>query len=149
MQAESTTLETIVPPLAPARAATEVRERHPAGLAVLFATEMWERFSYYSMLAMFTLYLQDPVQGFGWGRDRATRAYALYLACVYLSPLVGGFLADRKLGYRRAVILGGLFFLAGHLLLAVHSATVMIVALACLVVGNGFFKPNVSAMVGR
>ncbi|MEP7009470.1 MAG: peptide MFS transporter [Acidobacteriota bacterium] len=149
MPAEITTLETIVPPRVQSHAATEARERHPVGLAVLFATEMWERFSYYSMLAMFTLYLQDPVQGFGWARDRATRAYALYLACVYLSPLVGGFLADRKLGYRRAVALGGVFFLAGHLLLAVHSATVMIVALACLVIGNGFFKPNVSAMVGR
>jgi POT family proton-dependent oligopeptide transporter len=149
MQAESPALEVLSPPLVAASVDSSVRERHPPGLAVLFATEMWERFSYYSMLAMFTLYLQDPVQGFGWARDRATRAYALYLACVYLSPLVGGYLADRKLGYRRAVALGGVFFLAGHLLLAVHSATVMIVALTCLVIGNGFFKPNVSAMVGR
>ena len=149
MLAKGSTVAAISPPFALDEGRAIEREGHPPGLAVLFATEMWERFSYYSMLAMFTLYLQDPVQGFGWATDRATRAYALYLACVYLSPLAGGFIADRKLGYRRAVALGGVFFLAGHLLLAVRSETVMIVALGCLVVGNGFFKPNVSAMVGR
>jgi POT family proton-dependent oligopeptide transporter len=124
-------------------------DRHPPGLYVLAATEMWERFSFYSMLAMFTLYLQDRTQGFGWTPAHATRVYGLYLACVYFSPLAGGLLADRKLGYRRAVALGGVFFMAGHLLLAFRSAAVMLAALACLVVGNGLFKPNVSAMVGR
>ncbi len=130
-------------------AAAARHERHPPGLYVLAATEMWERFSFYSMLAMFTLYLQDRTQGFGWTAAQATRLYGLYLACVYFSPLAGGYLADRKLGYRRAVGLGGIFFMAGHLLLAVRSAGVMVAALACLVVGNGLFKPNVSAMVGR
>jgi POT family proton-dependent oligopeptide transporter len=110
---------------------------------------MWERFSFYSMLAMFTLYLQDPRQGFGWSTARATRLYALYLAFVYFSPLVGGWVADRKLGYRRAVATGGLFFMAGHLLLAFRSVPAVYAALACLVTGNGFFKPNVSAMVGK
>jgi len=124
-------------------------DRHPPGLYVLAATEMWERFSFYSMLAMFTLYLQDRDQGFGWTVAQATRVYSLYLACVYFSPLAGGLLADRKLGYRRAVALGGVFFMAGHLLLACRSPAVMTAALACLVVGNGLFKPNVSAMVGR
>ncbi len=124
-------------------------DKHPRGLYVLFATEMWERFSFYTMLAMFTLYLQDATQGFGWVRDRATGLYANYLALVYLSPLFGGWIADKKLGYRRAVMIGGMFFMAGHLLLAVKSIPVMYTALACLVIGNGFFKPNVSTMVGN
>src|SRR3954469_12391292 len=94
---------------------------HPKGLYVLFATEMWERFSFYSMLALFTLYLRDPAEGFGWTAAQATSLYANYLMFVYASPLVGGFLADRILGYRRAVMIGGLFFMAGHGLLALHS----------------------------
>ena len=122
---------------------------HPRGLYVLFATEMWERFSFYSMLALFTLYLRDPSQGFGWTASQATSLYANYLMFVYASPLIGGFLADRILGYRRAVMIGGVFFMAGHGLLALHSLSAVYAALACLVVGNGFFKPNVSTMVGN
>jgi POT family proton-dependent oligopeptide transporter len=122
---------------------------HPRGLYVLFATEMWERFSFYSMLAMFTLYMRNPEQGFNWSAAEATRLYSNYLMFVYASPLVGGFLADRKLGYRRAVMLGGLFFMAGHLLLSFRSLPIVYAALACLVIGNGFFKPNVSTMVGN
>ena len=122
---------------------------HPKGLYVLFATEMWERFSFYSMLALFTLYLQDTTDGFGWARNDATRLYALYLAAVYFSPLVGGIIADMKLGYRRSVLIGGFFFMAGHLLLSFPIVWVMYLALVCLVIGNGFFKPNVSAMVGK
>ena len=124
-------------------------EHHPKGLYVLFATEMWERFSFYSMLAMFTLYLQDPAQGFGWTKAQATTLYSNYLMFVYASPLVGGFLANRKLGFRRAVMLGGIFFIAGHLLLSFRSLEIVYVALTCLVIGNGFFKPNISAMVGN
>jgi len=125
-------------------------EKHPKGLFVLFATEMWERFSFYTMLAMFTLYLRDTTgQGFGWTADRATGLYANYLMFVYASPLIGGWIADRGLGYRRAVMIGGLFFMAGHLLLSFRSEAIVYLALTCLVVGNGFFKPNVSAMVGN
>jgi POT family proton-dependent oligopeptide transporter len=124
-------------------------ECHPKGLYVLFATEMWERFSFYSMLAMFTLYLQDPVQGFGWTKHEATTLYSNYLMFVYASPLVGGFLANWKLGFRRAVMLGGMFFIAGHLLLSFQSLEIVYLALMCLVIGNGFFKPNISAMVGN
>jgi POT family proton-dependent oligopeptide transporter len=122
---------------------------HPKGLYVLFATEMWERFSFYSMLALFTLYLRDPSAGFGWTAAQATSLYANYLMFVYASPLVGGFLADRILGYRRSVMIGGLFFMAGHGLLAIHSLPAVYAALTCLVIGNGFFKPNVSTMVGN
>jgi POT family proton-dependent oligopeptide transporter len=131
-------------------AAPAALEKHPPGLFVLFATEMWERFSFYTMLAMFTLYLRDTTgQGFAWTADRATGLYANYLMFVYASPLVGGWIADRGLGYRRSVMIGGLFFMAGHLLLSFRSEPVMYAALACLGVGNGFFKPNVSAMVGN
>ncbi len=125
-------------------------DKHPKGLYVLFATEMWERFSYYSMLAMFTLYLRDTSgEGFAWTSDNATKLYANYLMFVYASPLIGGWLADRKLGYRKAVMIGGLFFVAGHLLLSVRSMTAVYAALTCLVIGNGLFKPNISAMVGN
>src|SRR6187455_3470989 len=84
-------------------------DRHPKGLYVLFATEMWERFSFYSMLAMFTLYLQNADEGFGWTKKEATTLYSNYMMFVYASPLVGGFLANWKLGFRRAVMIGGLF----------------------------------------
>ncbi|MCM3874302.1 MAG: peptide MFS transporter [Pyrinomonadaceae bacterium] len=122
---------------------------HPKGLYVLFGTEMWERFSFYSMLALFTLYLRNPEQGFGWTAAEATNLYAWYLMFVYASPLVGGVIADWKLGYRRAVMVGGVFFMAGHALLSIRSMPAVYAALTCLVIGNGFFKPNVSTMVGN
>src|SRR5262245_47842208 len=110
---------------------------------------MWERFSFYTMLAMFTLYLRDSNEGFGWEARDATNLYSNYLMCVYASPLVGGFLANWKLGFRRAVMIGGLFFIAGHLLLSFRVLDIVYIALACLVIGNGLFKPNISAMVGN
>ena len=124
-------------------------DKHPKGLYVLFATEMWERFSFYSMLALFTLYLQNPDEGFGWSAARATGLYANYLMFVYASPLIGGWLADKKLGYRKAVMIGGLFFMAGHGLLSIRAMPAVYAALTCLVIGNGLFKPNVSTMVGN
>lgn len=125
------------------------RARHPKGLYVLFATEMWERFSFYTMLAMLTLYLQDTKEGFGWPEQTATGIYSNYLMFVYASPLIGGFLADRKLGFRRSIVLGSLFMIVGHVLLAFPTVLALYAALTCLIVGNGFFKPNVSAMVGN
>lgn len=130
-------------------ASAEHAERHPPGLAVLFATEMWERFSFYSMLALFTLYLRDPVQGFGWTASEATYLYSNYLAFVYASPLIGGWIADRFTGYRKAVMIGGFFFMAGHAILSIPAIWAVYLALTCLVIGNGFFKPNVSTMVGN
>ncbi len=123
--------------------------RHPRGLYVLFATEMWERFSFYTMLALFTLYLQDKAEGFGWTAAQATTLRANYLGAVFFSPIVGGWLADRFLGYRRAIMIGGMFFIAGHVLLAFPSIEVVYAALVCLVIGNGLFKPNVSTIVGN
>src|SRR5215207_8714151 len=125
-------------------------ERHPSGLYVLFGTEMWERFSFYSMLALFTLYLRDSTgQGFGWTAAEATALYSNYLMFVYLSPLIGGYIADKFTGYRKAVMIGGVFFMAGHGLLSIHAMWAVYLALTCLVIGNGFFKPNVSTMVGN
>lgn len=123
--------------------------KHPPGLYVLFFTEMWERFGFYSMLSMFVLYLRNSQQGFGWTVEDATGLYSSYLMYVYASPLIGGWIADRKLGYRNAVLLGGFIFMVGYFLFSVQSITAVYAALACLVIGNGFFKPNVSTMVGR
>lgn len=123
--------------------------RHPKGLYVLFASEAWERFSFYSMLSLFTLYLRDGEQGFGWTDAEATTLYSWYLTFVYASPFIGGLLADRYLGYLRTTLIGALFFVAGHFLLSFQSLTIVYVALGCLVIGNGLFKPNVSTMVGN
>ena len=124
--------------------------RHPKGLYVLFATEMWERFSFYTMIAMFALYMRDTTgQGFGWSVDDTQALYSNYIMFVYVSPIIGGWIADKGLGYRKSVMIGGLFFMAGHLLLSIRSMPAVYAALTCLVIGNGFFKPNVSAMVGN
>src|SRR5512140_1042009 len=125
-------------------------EKHPKGLYVLFSTEMWERFGFYTMLAMLTLYMRDAAEGFGWSTAKATGIYSWYQACVYATPLIGGWLADRFLGYRNAITIGGVFFMAGYFLLAVpHNVPLFFLALVLLVTGNGFFKPNVSSMVGN
>jgi POT family proton-dependent oligopeptide transporter len=124
-------------------------DRHPRGLYVLFATELWERFSFYTMLALFTLYLQDKAEGFGWTAAQATTLRANYLLFVFFSPIFGGWIADRLLGYRRTVLIGGFFFIAGHILLAFPSIQAVYAALVCLVIGNGLFKPNVSTIVGN
>ena len=121
-------------------------EGHPRGLYVLFATEMWERFSFYSMLSLFTLYLRTD---FGFTGSEATTLNANYLMFVYASPIIGGLVADRITGYRKAVMIGGVFFMIGHGLLSIPAMWAVYLALVCLVIGNGFFKPNVSTMVGN
>ncbi|MDQ3282706.1 MAG: peptide MFS transporter [Acidobacteriota bacterium] len=125
-------------------------ERHPRGLYVLFGTEMWERFSFYTVNAMLALYLRDAVQGFSFSNAHASSVVSTYNMFIYFTPLIGGFLADRWLGYRRAIFVGGISFMIGHALLAVpNNYSVVLAALAFLVIGNGFFKPNVSSMVGN
>lgn len=132
-----------------AEAVTGDLDKHPKGLYVLFGTEMWERFSFYSMLALFTLYLRDPNEGFGWTAAQATSLYSTYLMFVYASPLIGGLIADKITGYRKAVMIGGVFFMAGHAVLSIPAIWAVYLALTLLVIGNGFFKPNVSTMVGN
>ncbi len=119
---------------------------HPVGLFTLFFAEMWERFSYYGMRSLLVFYM---IKGFlGYNDGKAYGVYGAYTALVYATPFIGGILADRIMGGRQAVILGGILMAAGHLLMGVESTTPFYVALALLVVGNGFFKPNISTMVG-
>ena len=119
---------------------------HPAGLYTLFFAEMWERFSYYGMRALLVFYM---IKGFlGYQDSDAYRVYGAYTSLVYMTPFFGGILADRLLGARRAVVLGGLLMAAGHLLMTVETSTAFFTALALLIAGNGFFKPNISTIVG-
>ncbi|MEC9350485.1 MAG: peptide MFS transporter, partial [Planctomycetota bacterium] len=119
---------------------------HPTGLYTLFFAEMWERFSYYGMRALLTFYM---IKGFlGYGDSEAYTIYGAYTALVYMTPLFGGMIADRLLGQRKAVVLGGALMAAGHLFMGFENETVFFVALALLILGNGFFKPNISTIVG-
>lgn len=119
---------------------------HPTGLYALFFAEMWERFSYYGMRALLVFYM---IKGFlGYNDGRAYGVYGAYCALVYATPFIGGMIADRWLGTRRGVVLGGLLMAAGHLLMMAEHETAFFVALALLICGNGFFKPNISTIVG-
>jgi POT family proton-dependent oligopeptide transporter len=119
---------------------------HPVGLYTLFFAEMWERFSYYGMRALLLFYM---LKGFlGYGDKEAYAVYGAYTALVYMTPFFGGMIADRLLGTRRAVVLGGFFMAAGHLLMTIETPFAFYTALALLIAGNGFFKPNISTMVG-
>ncbi|MCP3103225.1 peptide MFS transporter [Myxococcus sp. K15C18031901] len=130
-------------------AAGAARKGHPPGLYLLFFTEMWERMSYYGMRGLLVLFLTSKVNGgFGWTDDQALSLYGTYTGLVYLTPIVGGFIADRFIGQRKAVVLGGTLMMIGHLVLALPSVTMFYTGLAFLIVGNGFFKPNISTMVG-
>ena len=130
--------------------ATATAEKHPKGLYVLFASEMWERYSFYTVNAMLALYLKDRAEGFSFTNAEAATVQGWYLAFVYFTPLFGGLLADLYLGFRKAILIGAVFFIAGHALLAVpDNLMIVYAALCCLVIGNGFFKPNVSSMVGN
>jgi len=124
---------------------------HPVGLLVLFFTELWERFSYYGMRGILILYLVATVQDGGLGVDVATAGaiYGLYTSMVYLTGLPGGWLADRVLGQRRAVLFGGILIAAGHFTLALQSLVTFYTGLALIVAGTGLLKPNISAMVGQ
>lgn len=120
-----------------------VRSGQPAGLRVIFMAEMWERFSYYGMRALLVLYLVNAI---GYERTDALRVYGLYTGLVYLTPLLGGYIADRWLGTRLAAVIGGTVMMLGHFAMA--SEPLVNVALGLLIVGNGLFKPNTTSMVG-
>ena len=126
---------------------------HPSGLYVLFFTEMWERFSYYGMRAILVLFLVSSFQdgGWGWERSEALGLYGVYTGLVYITPIFGGILADKFLGYRNAVIIGALIMTLGHasMALEVFSDLLFYLGLIFLIIGNGFFKPNISSIVGQ
>ena len=142
---------------------------HPVGLFVLFFTEMWERFSYYGMRAILVLFLTSSIMndGWAWSNEDALELYGLYTGLVYLTPILGGFLADKFLGYRNATVLGALIMTLGHASMAFEAFTdyfpiffsifeafevtdsFFYLGLALLIIGNGFFKPNISSIVGQ
>lgn len=123
---------------------------HPAGLFVLFFTEMWERFSFYGMRALLVLFLVSAlgIGGWDWPRENALALYGTYLALLYLTPIIGGTLADKYLGNRRAIIIGALIMTLGHASMAVESMPFFLyLGLGLLVIGTGFFKPNMSSFI--
>jgi POT family proton-dependent oligopeptide transporter len=124
--------------------------RHPRGLATLFFTELWERFSYYGMRAILVLYMVAPVAQGGLAFDTKTAAsiYGTYTMSVYLTGLPGGMLADRLLGARLAVLLGGIVIACGHFSMVFHSLTFFYLGMVLIAIGTGLLKPNISAMVG-
>src|SRR6266446_10787816 len=117
---------------------------HPRGLTTLFFTEMWERFSYYGMRALLMLYM---VNYFRWAQKDASTVYKIYTSFVYVTPIIGGYLADRYLGNRRAVIIGAILMAIGHFLMAFEEMPIFMGALLFLILGNGMFKPNMSTQV--
>lgn len=131
------------PDQAGAAASTPTSLRQPPGLKVIFFAEMWERFSYYGMRALLVLYL---VNALGYTRENALALYGMYTGLVYLTPMIGGAIADKYLGKRRAAVIGGTVMMLGHFAMAFEP--LMHVALGLLIVGNGFFKANTSSMVG-
>ena len=124
---------------------------HPRGLSTLFFTEMWERFSYYGMRALLILFMTAPVAagGLGFDTSKAGPIYALYVSSVYLFSLPGGWVADRVLGLRPAVFVGGVIIMLGHICLAIPSLTTFYIGLVLIAIGTGLLKPNVSALVGK
>lgn len=134
---------------------TQVKTAHPKGLWVLFGTEMWERFNFYGMRALLTLFLVNSLL---MKEEEASLIYGGFLGLCYLTPMLGGFIADRFFGNRNCILLGGLMMAAGQLLLFTSGAifegnlslatTIMYCGLGVIVFGNGFFKPNISSMVG-
>lgn len=126
---------------------------HPRGLATLFFTEMWERFSYYGMRAILVLAMVAAVDaehpGLGLSREMASAAYGLYTTAVYLASLPGGWIADRLIGMRNAVFVGGCIIATGHFTMAFPSTPTFFIGLTLIALGTGLLKPNISAMVGE
>jgi len=124
-------------------------KQHPKALPFLFFSEMWERFGYYLMIGIFTLYLKDVKAGFAMTEAESADLYGTFIALVFLTPFVGGLIADRYWGYRKSIIIGGLMMGAGYCLMAVHSLPVLYVSMTLVIIGNGFFKPNISTLLGN
>ena len=126
---------------------------HPAGLLVLFFTEMWERFSYYGMRALLTLFLVSELSrgGWEWTRAEAMSLYGWYTGFVYLTPILGGIIADKVTGFKKAILIGALLMTLGHASMAMEgfSANFFYMGLVLMILGNGMFKPNISSMVGQ
>ncbi len=134
----------------------QVKTGHPKGLYFLFFTEMWERFSYYGMRAIFILFMTDKAIGLSMNDADASQIYGSYTGLVYLTPLLGGYLCDKYLGNRRSIIIGGLLMAVGQFCMFLSASagadggvSIMWAGLTAIIIGNGFFKPNISTMVGQ
>lgn len=127
------------------------QNKHPKALYFLFFTEMWERFGYYLMIGIFQLYLTESFENGGLGMDRKQAAdiYGTFIALVFLTPFIGGLIADRKLGYIKSVFIGGTLMGLGYLGLSFHNLSTFYSSLALIIIGNGFFKPNISTLLGN
>lgn len=128
-----------------------MNKKHPLGLPFLFFTEMWERFGYYLMIGIFQLYLTSSMEKGGLGMDRKDAAdiYGTFIAFVFLTPFLGGLLADRILGYSKSIFIGGILMGLGYLGLAIPGTQYFYISLFLIVLGNGFFKPNISTLLGN
>ncbi|MBI1915687.1 MAG: peptide MFS transporter [Planctomycetes bacterium] len=126
------------------------KERHPPGLIALFTTEMWERFGFYLMLGILPLYLEDSQKGgMGWTDKQAAVLIGSYIALVYFTPFIGGLIADRLLGCRRSIVIGGVLMMLGYFLIAWPAAWALYLGLGLVILGNGAFKPNISTILGN
>jgi POT family proton-dependent oligopeptide transporter len=129
------------------------KDKHPKALPFLFFTEMWERFGYYLIIGLLTNYLSEAWNGtsggFAMGKKEAYDIFGTFIAFVFLTPFIGGLLADRKLGYVKSVLIGGVLMGIGYCCLAIHNLNYFYLGLALIVVGNGFFKPNISTLLGN
>ncbi|RYY17885.1 MAG: MFS transporter [Chitinophagaceae bacterium] len=128
---------------------TDQTRKHPRALPFLFFSEMWERFGYYLMIGIFLLYLKHVEQGFAMTNTEASDLYGTFIALVFLTPFIGGLLADRYFGYRKSIIGGGLMMGVGYCLMAVHSLPMLYLSMTLVILGNGFFKPNISTLLGN
>ncbi len=123
--------------------------KHPKALPFLFLSEMWERFGYYLMIGIFTLYLKDTERGFGLNEAQASDLYGTFIALVFLTPFIGGLLADRVLGYRKSIIIGGILMGLGYILMSIKDLNFLYLSMTLIIMGNGFFKPNISTLLGN
>ena len=125
--------------------------KHPKALPFLFFTEMWERFGYYLMIGIFQLFMTESLEKGGMGMDRSQAAdiYGTFIALVFLTPFLGGLLADRKIGYIKSVFIGGTLMGLGYMGLAIHTNATFYISLFLIILGNGFFKPNISTLLGN
>lgn len=127
----------------------EENRKHPKALPFLFFSEMWERFGYYLMIGIFTLYLKDVKAGFAMTEAESADLYGTFIALVFLTPFLGGLIADRYLGYRKSIVIGGLMMGIGYCMMAIHSLSALYVSMTLVILGNGFFKPNISTLLGN
>ncbi|AND64359.1 amino acid transporter [Flavobacterium covae] len=128
-----------------------MKNKHPKGLLFLFFTEMWERFGYYLIIGIFVLYMIDPTTtgGLAFSDKQADDIFGSFIALTYLTPFLGGYMADRYLGYFKSVYLGGTLMGLGYIGLGFHNLTTFYISMALIVIGNGFFKPSISTLVGN